>query len=85
MWCCTACLSWMVRGRNLFYKASRVVYVLTCNRVEGTSGAWRVICCAFLGAIDTVPLGGLVGNNIFLVPERVTKVARRIKAWVRLR
>jgi magnesium chelatase subunit H len=22
------------------------------------------------GAIDTVPLGGLVGNDIFLIPER---------------
>jgi hypothetical protein len=37
------------------------------------------------GAVDTVPLGGLVGDNIFLVPERVKKVAGRLKAWVNLR
>jgi magnesium chelatase subunit H len=31
------------------------------------------------GAIDTVPLGGLVGDDIYLVPERVKKVADRVK------
>ncbi len=31
------------------------------------------------GAIDTVPLGGLVGDDIFLVPERVTRMAQRVK------
>jgi magnesium chelatase subunit H len=30
------------------------------------------------GAIDTVPLGGLVGDDIFLVPERVTRLTSRI-------
>ncbi|GFH06894.1 DUF3479 domain-containing protein [Haematococcus lacustris] len=37
------------------------------------------------GAIDTVPLGGLVGDAIYLVPERVKKMAGRIRAWVSLR
>ena len=37
------------------------------------------------GAIDTVPLGGLVGDGIFLVPERVRKLGRRVKRWVELR
>ena len=37
------------------------------------------------GAIDTVPLGGLVGNNIFLVAERVKRLSQRIKKWVHLR
>ena len=37
------------------------------------------------GAIDTVPLGGLVGDNIFLVNERVTRLSQRIKKWVHLR
>jgi magnesium chelatase subunit H len=27
------------------------------------------------GAIDTVPLGGLVGNDIYLIPERCVGVA----------
>jgi CobN/Magnesium Chelatase len=37
------------------------------------------------GAIDTVPLGGLVGDNIFLVQERVRRLAGRLKKWVALR
>jgi hypothetical protein len=31
------------------------------------------------GAIDTVPLGGLVGDDIHLVPERVQRMAQRVK------
>ena len=37
------------------------------------------------GAIDTVPLGGLVGDNIFLVSERVSRLSQGIKNWVHLR
>ncbi|PSC71131.1 protoporphyrin IX magnesium chelatase [Micractinium conductrix] len=37
------------------------------------------------GAIDTVPLGGLVGDNIYLVPERVKRLAARLHKWVALR
>lgn len=37
------------------------------------------------GAIDTVPLGGLVGDNIYLVTERVRRLSDRIKKWVKLR
>lgn len=37
------------------------------------------------GAIDTVPLGGLVGDNIYLVPERVTRLAGRLQKWISLR
>ena len=37
------------------------------------------------GAIDTVPLGGLVGDDIHLVPERVVRLAERLKKWVALR
>lgn len=37
------------------------------------------------GAVDTVVLGGLVGDKIALVPERVRKLAQRIKGWQRLR
>jgi len=37
------------------------------------------------GAIDTVVLGGLVGDHIALVPERVRKLTSRIKSWVNLR
>ena len=37
------------------------------------------------GAIDTVVLGGLVGDKIALVNERVRKLADRVKGWVNLR
>lgn len=37
------------------------------------------------GAIDTVVLGGLVGDKIALVPERVRKLASRISGWTSLR
>jgi len=37
------------------------------------------------GAIDTVPLGGLVKDDIFLVPERVIRLANRLKKWIHLR
>jgi magnesium chelatase subunit H len=33
------------------------------------------------GAIDTVVLGGLVGDKIALVPERVRKLAGRLTGW----
>lgn len=36
-------------------------------------------------AIDTVVLGGLVGDKIALIPERVRKLTSRVKAWVNLR
>ena len=37
------------------------------------------------GAINTVVLGGLVGDKIALVPERVRKVCSRLRGWVNLR
>lgn len=37
------------------------------------------------GAIDTVVLGGLVGDKIALVPERVRKLAGRLQGWTSLR
>lgn len=37
------------------------------------------------GAIDTVVLGGLVGDKIALVPERVRKLTSRLKGWIELR
>ena len=37
------------------------------------------------GAIDTIPLGGLVGEDIYLVPERLHRLTNRVKKWVSLR
>ncbi|MEH2329389.1 magnesium chelatase subunit H [Nostoc sp.] len=55
---------------------------------QGIGGLQSVVLYALPeldGAIDTVPLGGLVGENIYLVPERVQRLIGRVKTWVALR
>ncbi|GAX76816.1 hypothetical protein CEUSTIGMA_g4262.t1 [Chlamydomonas eustigma] len=55
---------------------------------DGISGLQSVVLYSLPeldGAIDTVPLGGLVGDAIYLVPERVKKLAARVRRWVNLR
>eukprot|EP00741_Cyanophora_paradoxa_P025536 tig00000383_g24642.t1 len=37
------------------------------------------------GAIDPVPLGGLVGDKIYVVPERVKRLTGRLNRWIALR
>ncbi|MBE8969746.1 magnesium chelatase subunit H, partial [Nostocales cyanobacterium LEGE 12452] len=55
---------------------------------QGVGGLQSVVLYALPeldGAIDTIPLGGLVGENIYLVPERVQRLISRVKTWVALR
>ncbi|MEA5605092.1 magnesium chelatase subunit H [Nostoc sp. UHCC 0252] len=55
---------------------------------QGVGGLQSVVLYALPeldGAIDTIPLGGLVGENIYLVPERVQRLIGRVKTWVALR
>ncbi|MBW4599798.1 MAG: magnesium chelatase subunit H [Calothrix sp. FI2-JRJ7] len=55
---------------------------------QGIGGLQSVVLYALPeldGAIDTVPLGGLVGEDIYLVPERVNRLIGRVKSWVSLR
>ncbi|OCQ99371.1 magnesium chelatase subunit H [Nostoc sp. MBR 210] len=55
---------------------------------QGVGGLQSVVLYALPeldGAIDTVPLGGLVGENIYLVPERVQRLIGRVKSWIALR
>jgi magnesium chelatase subunit H len=55
---------------------------------QGIGGLQSVVLYALPeldGAIDTVPLGGLVGENIYLVPDRVQRLIGRIKSWIALR
>ncbi|CAB1111031.1 unnamed protein product [Ectocarpus sp. CCAP 1310/34] len=57
-------------------------------RRDGVQGLQQVVLYSLPeldGAIDTVVLGGLVGDTIGLVPERVRKMNDRIKGWVNLR
>jgi len=55
---------------------------------QGVGGLQSVVLYALPeldGAIDPVPLGGLVGDKIYLVPERMQRLTERVKAWVNLR
>ncbi len=55
---------------------------------QGIGGLQSVVLYALPeldGAIDTVPLGGLVGEEIYLIPERVKRLTGRIKSWIQLR
>ncbi len=55
---------------------------------QGIGGLQGVVLYALPeldGAIDTIALGGLVGNNIYLIPERVKRLLGRVKNWIELR
>ncbi|HLP87854.1 MAG TPA: magnesium chelatase subunit H [Nostocaceae cyanobacterium] len=55
---------------------------------QGIGGLQSVVLYALPeldGAIDTIPLGGLVGENIYLIPERIQRLIGRVKNWVNLR
>ncbi|MBD2040358.1 magnesium chelatase subunit H [Microcoleus sp. FACHB-672] len=55
---------------------------------KGVGGLQSVVLYALPeldGAIDTVPLGGLVGEDIYLVPERLERLTGRLKCWIELR
>ncbi|MUL36431.1 magnesium chelatase subunit H [Gloeocapsopsis dulcis] len=55
---------------------------------QGVGGLQSVVLYALPeldGAIDPVPLGGLVGEKIYLVPERVQRLIGRVKKWIALR
>ena len=52
---------------------------------QGIGGLQSVVLYALPeldGAIDTVPLGGLVGNDIYIIPERVKRLTGRLKSWI---
>jgi len=54
---------------------------------QGIGGLQSVVLYALPeldGAIDTVPLGGLVGEKIYLIPERVQRLVGRVQKWITL-
>ena len=55
---------------------------------QGIGGLQSVVLYALPeldGAIDTIPLGGLVGEKIYLIPERLQRLTGRLKSWINLR
>ncbi|MBE9218514.1 magnesium chelatase subunit H [Dolichospermum flos-aquae] len=54
---------------------------------QGVGGLQSVVLYALPeldGAIDTITLGGLVGEQIYLIPERIQRLTNRVKSWVSL-
>ena len=72
---------WKLPGKIL--RAKNVPYIVAAPLLiqdihswtrQGIGGLQSVVLYALPeldGAIDTIPLGGLVGNDIYLIPERV--------------
>ncbi|KAK3245426.1 Magnesium chelatase, partial [Cymbomonas tetramitiformis] len=55
---------------------------------DGIGGLQSIVLYALPeldGAVDTVTLGGLVGDDIFLSGERVKALATRLRKWINLR
>ncbi|PSB00747.1 magnesium chelatase subunit H, partial [Merismopedia glauca] len=55
---------------------------------QGIGGLQSVVLYALPeldGAIDTIALGGLVGEDIYLIPERLSRLTGRLKNWIKLR
>ncbi|MBD1858972.1 MULTISPECIES: magnesium chelatase subunit H [Leptolyngbya] len=55
---------------------------------QGISGLQSVVLYVLPeldGAIDTIALGGLVGETIYLIPERVDRLTGRLNQWIKLR
>jgi magnesium chelatase subunit H len=55
---------------------------------QGVGGLQSVVLYALPeldGAIDPIPLGGLVGEDIYLIPERLQRLTGRLHQWIKLR
>jgi len=71
-----------------FVAAPMLIQDLNSWEQNGMQGLQSVVLYALPeldGAIDTVTLGGLVRDDIFLIRERVIKLCSRINRWVSLR
>ena len=80
----------LLAAKNIPYFVSAPLLIQDLNswRENGVQGLQSVVLYSLPeldGAVDTVVLGGLVGDKIALVPERVRKLTRRIKGWVNLK
>jgi magnesium chelatase subunit H len=60
------------------------IYSWTCQGIGGLQSVVLYALPELDGAIDPVPLGGLVGDKIYLIPERVKRLTGRIKNWIAL-
>ena len=80
----------ILRARNVPYvvAAPLLIQDLHSWTRQGIGGLQGVVLFALPeldGAIDPVPLGGLVGDRIHLIPERLKRLTGRLNAWIALR
>ena len=80
----------ILRAKNVpyFVSAPLLIQDIASWTRKGIGGLQSVVLYALPeldGAIDPVPLGGLVGDKIYLVPERVQRLTSRVRQWVDLR
>ncbi|MEM1169155.1 MAG: magnesium chelatase subunit H [Cyanobacteria bacterium P01_H01_bin.35] len=71
-----------------FVAAPLLIQDISSWMQQGVGGLQSVVLYALPeldGAIDPVPLGGLVGEDISLIPERVKRLTGRVKNWIKLR
>ncbi|MEX1324568.1 MAG: cobaltochelatase subunit CobN, partial [Synechococcaceae cyanobacterium] len=80
----------ILRSKNVPYVVAAPLLIQDIHSWcrQGIGGLQSVVLFALPeldGAIDPVPLGGLVGDRILLVPERLRRLTGRLNAWIRLR
>jgi magnesium chelatase subunit H len=80
----------ILRAKNVPYvvAAPLLIQDLHSWTRHGIGGLQSVVLFALPeldGAIDPVPLGGLVGDRIYLIPERLRRLTGRLSAWIALR
>jgi magnesium chelatase subunit H len=80
----------ILRAKNVPYvvAAPLLIQDLHSWTRQGIGGLQSVVLFALPeldGAIDPVPLGGLVGQRIYLIPERLKRLTGRLNGWIALR
>ncbi|CAK6692435.1 cobaltochelatase subunit CobN [Synechococcus sp. CBW1107] len=80
----------ILRAKNVPYLVSAPLLIQDLHSWtrQGIGGLQSVVLFALPemdGAIDPVPLGGLVGDRIYLIPDRLRRLTGRLKAWIVLR
>lgn len=80
----------ILRAKNVPYvvAAPLLIQDLHSWTRQGIGGLQSVVLFALPeldGAIDPVPLGGLVGDRLYLIPERLKRLTGRLNAWIALR
>jgi magnesium chelatase subunit H len=80
----------ILRAKNVPYLVAaplllQDLHSWTHHGIGGLQGVVLFALPELDGAIDPVPLGGLVGDRIYLIPDRLRRLTGRLNAWIALR